>query len=100
MMASERLYIFARFRAKPANQDAVEAALREVVPPTRAEAGCLGLNIFRSTRDPQLFYLHSNWVDEAAFDLHASLPHTVKFTETVGSLIDHKFDLTRTRLME
>ncbi len=99
-MATQPLYIFARFRAKPGNQDAVEAALREVVPPTRAEAGCLGLNTFCSTRDPQLFYLHSRWVDDAAFDYHASLPHTVKFIETVRPLIDHEFDLTRTRLMK
>ena len=99
-MTREQLYIFARFRAKPGKQDALEAALCEVVPPTRAEAGCLSLNTFRSTRDPQLFYLHSKWVDEAAFDHHASLPHTVKFIETVGPLIDHEFDLTRARLME
>ena len=99
-MASEHLYIFARFRAKPGNQNAVEAALREVVPPTRAEAGCLSLNTFRSTRDPQLFYLHSKWVDEAAFDHHASLPHTMKFIEMVGPLIDHELQITRTRLME
>lgn len=99
-MATEQLYIFARFRAKPGSQDAVEAALREVVPPTRAETGCLSLNTFRSTRDPQLFYLHSKWVDEEAFDHHASLPHTVKFIETVGLLIDHEFDLARTTLME
>jgi quinol monooxygenase YgiN len=99
-MATETLYIFARFRAQPGNENALEAALHEVVPPTRAEPGCLGLNTFRSTRDPGLFYLHSKWVDEAAFDHHGTLPHTVKFIETVGPLIDHEFDLTRTKLME
>lgn len=99
-MATEQLYIFARFRARAGREDAVNAALREVVPPTRAEAGCLGINIFRSTRDPQLFYLHSKWLDEAAFDRHATLPHTVSFIETVQPLIDHEFDLTRARLMD
>jgi quinol monooxygenase YgiN len=99
-MATETLYIFARFRAKPGNQDAVAAALREVVAPTRAEAGCQGIHTFRSTRDPQLFYLHSKWVDEAAFELHATLSHTARFIETVQPLLDHEFDLTRARLME
>ena len=94
------LYIFARFHAKSGNESTVEAALRAVVPPTRAEAGCVSINTFRSTRDPQLFYLHSRWVDEAAFDHHATLPHTMKFIETVQPLIDHEFDLTRARLME
>ena len=99
-MATEQLYIFARFRARPGNENTVEAALREVLPPTRAEAGCLTLNTFRSTHDPQLFYLHSKWVDEAAFDHHAGLPHTVKFIATVEPLIDHEFDLTRAKLMD
>lgn len=99
-MATEQLYIFARFRAKLGKQDALAAALHQVVPPTRAEAGCVSLNTFRSTRDPQLFYLHSRWLDEAAFELHATLPHTVKFIETVQPLIDHEFDLTRAWLME
>ena len=94
------LYIFARFRAKPGNESAVEAALRDVVPPTRAEPGCIGINTFRSIRDPRLFYLHSRWVDEAAFDLHATLPHTVRFIETVQPLIDHELDVTRATLIE
>ena len=95
-----QLYIFARFRAKAGNESAVEAALHEVVAPTRAEAGCIGINTFRSTRDPRLFYLHSRWVDEAAFDHHATLPHTVKFIETVRLLIEHELDVTRAILME
>ena len=95
-----QLYIFARFHANPGNETAIEAALHEVVPPTRNEAGCLSLHTFRSTRDPQLFYLHSRWVDEAAFDLHATLPHTVKFIETVQPLLDHELDLTRASILE
>ena len=99
-MPQEQLFIFARFRAKPGAENAVEAALSEIVAPTRAEPGCVGINTFRSTRDPQLFYLHSTWVDEAAFDLHAGLPHTVKFLDAVQPLIEHELDVTRTRLME
>jgi len=95
-----QLYIFARFCAKEGNEGTVEAALRAVVPPTRAEAGCIAINTFRSTRDPRLFYLHSRWVDEAAFDLHATLPHTVKFIATVQPMIDYELDLTRATLME
>jgi quinol monooxygenase YgiN len=94
------LYIFVRFHAKPGAESAVEAALGEVVPPTRQESGCISLHTFRSTRDPQLFYLHSRWIDEAAFDHHAGLPHTVKFIETVQPLIDHELDITRAGLID
>ena len=34
-------------------------------------------------------------VDEAAFEHHATLPHTVRFIERVQMLIDHPLDVTR-----
>ena len=47
----------------------------------------MSINAFGSIRDPKLFYIHSRWKDEAAFDNHAQLPHTIRFIETVKSLI-------------
>lgn len=93
------IYIFARFHAREGNERALEKALAEVVPPSRNEPGCIAINAFRSTRDPRLFFIHSRWKDEAAFDLHATLAHTVKFVETVGRLIDHPMEVTRTTKM-
>jgi quinol monooxygenase YgiN len=52
---------------------------------------------YRSLRDTRLFYVHSRWVDEAAFDLHGELPHTLRFVERVSRLIDHPLDVARTR---
>ena len=89
------LYIFGRFHARAGQENAVAKALREVAGPTREEPGCLAYGAFRSTRDPQLFYVHSRWIDEAAFDRHAGLPHTVRFLATVEPLIDHPLDVTR-----
>jgi quinol monooxygenase YgiN len=94
------LFVFARFHARPGAEREVEAALHEVIGPSREEAGCLGIQAFRSTRDGRLFYIHSRWADEAAFDLHASLPHTGRFVERVAAVIDHPLDVTRTRLVE
>jgi quinol monooxygenase YgiN len=93
------LFIFGRFHARPGDERALEEALRDVVGPSRAEAGCLGIQAFRSTRDPRLFYIHSRWVDEAAFDRHAALPHTVRFIERVQALLDHPLDVTRAGLL-
>ena len=66
------LFIFARFHAREGNQSAVEQALTEVVAASRQEPGCLTIHAFRSTRDPRLFYIHSRWKDEAAFEIHAA----------------------------
>jgi len=89
------VFIFARFHARPGNEDAVAAALLDVLTPSREEPGCLGIHAFRSMRDLQLFYIHSRWKDEAAFECHAGLPHTLRFIERVELLIDHPLDVTR-----
>jgi quinol monooxygenase YgiN len=89
------LFIFARFHARPGHEGAVAEAMRDVVAASREETGCLSIDAFRSTRDPRLFYIHSRWKDEAAFEYHAGLPHTRNFLERVEPLIDHPLDITR-----
>jgi quinol monooxygenase YgiN len=93
----EELFIFARLLAKEGCAAAVAAALRDVVIPTRAEEGCLGIEAFASIRDRRLFYIHSRWRSEAAFDFHASLPHTLHFLAEVESLLEHPLEVTRAR---
>ena len=89
------MFFFGRFHARPGNEGAVAAVLIDVLAPSREEPGCLSIHAFRSIRDPQLFYIHSRWKDEAAFAEHAALPHTLRFIERVEPLIDHPLDLTR-----
>ena len=89
------LFIFARFHARPGHEDAVAQTLRDVIAPSSEEPGCLGIHAFRSIRDPQLFYIHSRWKDEAAFECHARMPHTMRFIDRVRPLIDHPLDVTR-----
>ena len=89
------LFIFARFHARPGSEEAVAAALLDVIAPTREEPGCLSVHAFRAARDPRLHYIHSRWTDEAAFERHAGLPHTVRFLERVQPLIDHPLDINR-----
>jgi quinol monooxygenase YgiN len=93
------LFIFARFHAREGEAVNVAAAIREVLTPSRAQPGCVAIDGFASTRDARLFYIHSRWIDEAAFDLHATLAHTVRFVERMTPLIDHPFEATRTRAM-
>ncbi|MEX0733008.1 MAG: putative quinol monooxygenase [Steroidobacteraceae bacterium] len=89
------LFIFARFHARPGKDRALADALLAVSTPTREEPECLGHHVFRSTRDPQLFYIHSRWKREAAFERHVGLPHTLRFVQQVKPLIDHPLEVTR-----
>ena len=93
------LFIFARFHAREGREREVAAALHEVATPTRAEPGCVAMNFFRSVRDPRVFFVHSHWVDEAAFETHIGLPHTVRFVEKVEPLIGHPLEVERTRMV-
>jgi len=86
-----------RFHAKEGREDAVAAVMREASAPVRAEPGCVFIGYYRSTRDPRLFYIHSRWKDEAAFEVHAELPHTVRFIEQMEPLLDHELKVERTR---
>lgn len=95
----DELVIFARFHAITGNERALAAELSDAVGRTRSEPGCTFIRAFSSVRDPLLFWIHSCWVDEAAFDVHAALPATNAFVERAQRLVDHPFDVTRARAL-
>lgn len=71
--------------------------LMRVVNASRSESGCLAILAFESLREPATFAIHSEWADEAAFEVHAKLPHTVRFLEAAGRLLSHAVQGVRTR---
>src|SRR5260370_36658726 len=71
--------------------------LLRVIEPSRTEKGCLAIHAFQSFREPTTFAIHSEWVDEAAFDLHAQLPHTVRFLRAAEELLGHPVEGLRSR---
>ena len=90
-------YVFARFEPVEGKEAELLARLRRVVGPTRMEPGCLRIHIYESTREPVTWMIHSEWVDEAAFEEHARMPHTVEFLNTVTALMRNPFQALRTR---
>ena len=91
------MHFIVRFEPKPGNAERFLAELQRVVQPSRAEPGCLGIQVFESLEEPRLFAIHSLWVDEAAFELHAALPHTVEFLKAAEELLTHSVAGLRTR---
>ena len=91
--------LIGRFHVKEGSEAQAGAALREVVPATRAESGCLVIHALRSKSDPRLFFIHSRWQDETAFEGHAHQPHTIEFVEKMEKLIDHPWDTTRAEVI-
>jgi quinol monooxygenase YgiN len=59
----------------------------------------LCIDAFGSVGDARLFYVHSRWTDESAFDRHTQLPHTLRSIDKIQTLIDHPLEVTRTQLI-
>src|SRR6202022_3420302 len=91
------MHFFVRFEPRPGKAAEFREELLRVLPFTRAEAGCLAIHAFESLRAPVLFAIHSEWVDEAAFELHAQLPHTVRFLSAAEALLTHPIQGLRLR---
>ncbi len=98
-MASAELVIFARFRALQGKEVEVAAELRAAATRVAVEPGCRFIQVYCSLRDARLFWLHSRWSDEAAFNVHAELPATVGFIDRMRVLIDHPLDVTRAQVL-
>ncbi len=91
------VHFFVRFEPLPGKEVEFREELLRIVEPTRAEIGCLAIHLFESLREPFVFTIHSEWVDEAAFELHAQLPHTVRFLGAAEELLTHPVQGLRSR---
>jgi quinol monooxygenase YgiN len=90
------VHFIVRFEPLPGKEAEFRGELLRVVAPSRAEPGCLAIRAFESLREPFVFAIHSEWADEAAFDLHAKLPHTVRFLEAAKRYLSHPVQGLRT----
>jgi len=92
-------HFIVQLEPKPGCEAEFRDELLQVVAPTRAEPGCLAIHVFESVREPQRFAIHSEWADEAAFNLHATLPHTARFIEAARRLLTHRVEGLRSAMI-
>jgi quinol monooxygenase YgiN len=90
-------HFIVRFEPLPGKEAAFREELLRVNTPSRAEAGCLSIHVFESPREPLVFAIHSEWVDEAVFEIHTTLPHTVSFLDAAEKLLAHPVEGLRLR---
>jgi quinol monooxygenase YgiN len=67
--------VVARYKAREGHEARVEAALRRMVEPTRAEPGNLGYEALRDPVEPGVFVLIERYANEDAFADHLSTDH-------------------------
>lgn len=59
----------------PGQGDSLEAHLRSLSAPTRAEDGAVRYDLYRSVENPDEFLRHEVWRDSAALEAHKATPH-------------------------
>jgi len=91
------LHTFVRFEPVPGKEDLLREELRLLLAPTRAEPGCIRIHLYEALRGPLAFYIHSEWLDDGAFDAHPKLPHMTRFLGLVGELTTHPVKGIRTK---
>ncbi|MFQ5426193.1 MAG: putative quinol monooxygenase [Gaiellales bacterium] len=69
------IVVSSRWTVAPGEQAAVEAALAELVPATRREAGVIMLQAHRDPEDDRVFYFYEQYVDAAAMEAHTQTAH-------------------------
>lgn len=84
------LHFFVRFEPRPGGESEFREEMLRSVQASRNEPGCLSIHAFESIREPRVFAINSEWVDEAAFELHAQLPHTRRFLQAAERLLTHQ----------
>ena len=88
--------VIARFRARAGEEGRVEAALRRMREPSRAEPGNLGYEMLRDPADPAVFVIYEKYADAGAFEEHRNTPHFARWLlgEVLPSLDERtRFDL-------
>jgi quinol monooxygenase YgiN len=91
------LHTFVRFEPLAGKQSDLLEELLRVLERTRAEPGCISIHLYERTREPLAYFIHSEWIDDAALDAHSKLPHMTRFLSLVGELLALPFQAARTK---
>lgn len=82
------LVVVATLVAKPGHEAAVQAALEQVVPHSRAEAGCSRYELHADNEHAGHFVMLEEWRDAEALRLHESTPHFQDLVKAIGTIAD------------
>lgn len=94
---SDTIRVVARLTASPEKADALKAACLAVLPPTRAETGCLRYDLLQNRADPTDFTFVEEWTTEEALNAHSKTPHIAALLKAAGPCLAGPPDIRRYR---
>ena len=90
--------VIATLIAKPGQQATLEPLLRDLLEPTRLEAGCEQYDLHQDLQHPETFYMLERWSDDAALVDHDQSAHIQHFRAKAADVIEH-FELKRLKFL-
>lgn len=82
------LTVIASLKAKPGMEEALHSALAALIPPTRAEKGCILYEMHRSHENPGWFIFNELWETRPLWDAHMAAPHLSAFSAAQDDLVE------------
>ena len=67
--------VTAKWTARAGEEEAVLAAVRSLVAPSRGEPGCLLYLPSRDPENPRVFFIYEQYADRAAYEAHGVSEH-------------------------
>ena len=81
------LTIIATIRAKPGLAALVQAELLKLIPPTRAEEGCIAYDLHQDNDDPERFTFVEAWESRDLWQTHMNAPHLAAYMEATDGAV-------------
>lgn len=82
------LTLVAVIKTKPEHAGVVFESLKQIVEPTRAEAGCINYDLHRSLEDPTVFVFYENWETRAHWEAHDQSEHLKQHRERTAGMTE------------
>lgn len=79
------------FNVKPGKEKATETLLKNLVPQSTKESGCIQYDLFRNKENNHQFFMYQIWKDRAALDTHMNSPHIKEATTHILELLTEPF---------
>jgi quinol monooxygenase YgiN len=88
-MPPDTVHVIATFLAAPGREEELESILRELIGPTRREAGCIRYDLLRSLPgvSPVELVFVEEWSSVEELDAHGRMPHLQGLRERVEDLV-------------
>jgi len=96
---TEQVYVLATFVARPGQEKSLDALLRGLLAPTRAETGCIRYDLWQNSEEPAEYTLVEQWESEAALDAHLETPHLQDALSRFDALLAEPLVLKKHRLI-